>query len=327
MNHRTLEQVLADPISQALNPAGKQFMEARVLPSELNPFAKYGIKVVALIPFATFPHIKTVAAWQMMLEDFEGGLYEGKHTIVVDSSGNTAHAVVRLARAFGFKKVVTVMSSDVPESKTAILRAFGDFVDVRHAAKPAEAAREEGEKPGYYHLNQYGHRGNLRAHELYTGPEIVRTLGGDISQIAIVAIAMGSAGTVAGVGRFFKHAHSKTIILGVRPVLGEQVPGARDEKKIKSVVTLPWKESVDHLREVTRKESFARTRRLWSFIEPQPGPTSGLAWGGLDHLMSDYSSEQLEALSGKYAAFICPDDGRFYSGPILAELDPDQGTV
>src|SRR5487761_2181992 len=104
MNH-TLEQVLADPISQALNPAGKQFMEVRELPLGMNPFAKYGIKVVALIPFTTFPHIKTVAALQMMLEDFKSGLYKDKHTIVIDSSGNTAHAVARLARAFGFKKV------------------------------------------------------------------------------------------------------------------------------------------------------------------------------------------------------------------------------
>ncbi len=325
--NRTLEQVLTDPISQALNPAGKQFMEARELPLELNPFAKYGIKIVALIPFSTFPHIKTVAAWQMMLEDFKNGLYKDKHTIVIDSSGNTAHAVARLARAFGFQKVKAVMSSDVPESKTAILRAFGDFVDVRHAAKPAETAREEGEKPGHYHLNQYGHMGNLRAHELYTGPEIVRSLGGDASKIAAVAIAMGSAGTVAGVGRFFKRAHPETTILGVRPVLGEQVPGARDEKKIKSVVTLPWEESVDCLQEVTRKESFARARQLWSSVEPQPGPTSGLAWGGLEHLMKGYSPVRLSALSGRYAAFICPDDGRFYSGPMLAELDPDQGTV
>ena len=48
---RTLEQVYADPIFQAMNPEGKQFLQARWLPPELNHFAVYGIKMAALIPF------------------------------------------------------------------------------------------------------------------------------------------------------------------------------------------------------------------------------------------------------------------------------------
>jgi cysteine synthase len=321
---RTLKQVRADPVFQVLNPEGKEFMGVCWLPSELNQFADRGIRVVALIPFRVFPHIKTIPTVQMMLEDFEKGLYVYKHTIVVDSSGNTVHAAIRLASAFGFKKVIAVTSTDAPASKIGILESFGDFADVLRVSKPEETARELGEKPGHYHLNQYGHMGNIRGHELHTGPEIVRVLGGDISKIGIISIAMGSGGTVGGVGRFFKRKHWETTILGAQPSPGEDVPGARNKKKMQ-VVTLPWKEPVNQVVEISRKESFIGMRQLWNAVEPQPGPTSGLAYRGLIRHLENMDEERLLSLRGKFAAFICPDDGRFYPERITGELNPGQG--
>lgn len=321
---RTLEQLQSHPIYQALNPDRKQFMEARRLPSELNRFASSAIEAFALIPFTVFPHIKTVAAVQMMLEDFKNGLYDDTHTIVIDSSGNTAHAVARLAHAFGFSEVKVVLSADVPESKKGILAALSsvEIIEVGGGKSVSERAKEEAQKPGHYHLDQYSHLGNMRAHELYTGPEVVRVLG---DALGVVAVAMGSGGTVAGVGRYIKSHNPDAVILGVRPALGEQVPGARDSKKMSEVVTLPWKETVDGVIEVGRKESFIRMRRLWSAVEPQPGPTSGMAWGGLEQYLYGLAPHELEKLRGKSCAFICPDDGRFYSERTTGELDTGQG--
>lgn len=323
---RTLEQVYADPIFQALNPEGKQFLHACWLSSKLNPVAHYGIEIAALIPFKTFPHIKAPATVQMMLEDFKNGLYDDKHTIVVDSSGNTAHAVARLARAFGFQEIKVVLAADVPDSKRGILSALSsvDLITVGRGKSVSQRAKEEAQKPGHHHLNQYTHMGNVRAHELYTGPEILRVLGGEI---AVVAVAMGSGGTVTGVSRFLKRKNPETIILGIRPMLGQQVPGARDREKMNEVTTLPWKEAVDVVIEVSRKESFIKMRQLWSEVEPQPGPTSGLASRGLDAYFGSLPQEALEKLRGKRAAFICPDDGRFYSERTTGELDPDQGLM
>jgi cysteine synthase len=322
---RSLSQVYQDPVFQAFDPKNRQFMIARWLPSTLNRFGRgYDIRMAALIPFI-FPHIKTVPTFQMMLEDFRGGLYKGKHTIVVDSSGNTAHAVIRLAQAFGFSKVIVVTSTDAPDSKIGILKAFGDFADVQQVSKPEETARELGQKPGHYHLNQYAHEGNMHAHWMYTAPEIVRVLGGDASQIGVIAIAMGSGGTVAGVGSYFKLGDAKeTTIVGVRPSPGEQVPGARNAKKME-IVKLPWSAVVDDIVEINRKQSFIGMRELWNVIEPQPGPTSGLAYVGLVRHLIEMGDKKREALRGKCVAFICPDDGRFYSDVIRAELDSNQG--
>lgn len=323
MRH-ALERVRRDPIFRALNPEKRKFIVVRWLPPTLNPFAAVGIKVAALIPFTIFPHIKTIAAVQMMIEDFLDGLYIGKRTIVVPSSGNTAHAVARLARAFGFAEVKVVVSADIPDSKKGILAALSsvEIIEVGRGKSAADRAIEEAQKPDHYLLDQYRHMGNLRGHEMFTGPEILRSLGDSVS---LIAVAMGSSGTAAGVGAFFKKKHPQTSVIGVRPLLGEQVPGARDSKKMAEVVTIPWEETVDAVIEVSRKDSFVGMRQLWSAVEPQPGPTSGLAWQGLrSHLLSQ-TPETLEKLRGTCVGFICPDDGRFYSDRTLGELDTNQG--
>ena len=322
---RTLKDIYADPVFQALNPEGKRFIEARWLPKEMNQYLEpYDIQIAALITFTIFPHIKAVATVRMMVEDFERGLYEDKHTIVVPSSGNTAHAVARLARAFGFSKAQVVMSTDVPDSKAGILKALAS-ADVMQVNDVAAAAAEEAQKPGHYLLDQYKHMGNVRAHQRYTGPEILRVLG---PRVAAVAVAMGSGGTACGIGRFFEEryaeGHPEAVVIGVRPALGEQVPGARDKKRMEAVVTLPWKNSVGAVYEVSRKESFMRMRKLWRAVEPQPGATSGLAWGGLEKYLEACNRDGLESLRGKTLAFVCADDGRFYSERATGELDPDQ---
>lgn len=326
MKH-TSERVYSDPIFQALNPKGRQFLRARTLPSSLNPFAGEDIRISALLAFGEFSHIKTVPTFQMMIEDYEGGRYEGKHTIVVDSSGNTAWAVARLAHAFGFENVKVVMSADVPASKRDIFSAMSlpEIISVPKGNSVAARAIEEAGKPGHYHLNQYAHPGNAHAHELYTGPEIARVLD---DNVGIIAIAMGSGGTATGVIRFLRKNFPMALVLGVRPVLGEQVPGSRDKEKMEAVVPPSCRPEVDHVVEVTRKDAFVATRRLGRAVEPQPGPTSGLAYAGLLKFLPSLDSTPclIELLSGhKNAAFICADSAVLYSDVMIAELDTGQG--
>lgn len=325
--NKTLEEVYANPIFQAMNPEGKHFLEARWLPPELNPLAGEGVRIAALIPFGTYAHIKAPMAVQIMLEDFKRGLYDNKHTIVVDSSGNTAHSVARLALSFGFLKTKVIVAKDVPESKKGMIAALPFVELIQVDSKEVEKkAREEGKNLGHYYLNQYSHMGNVHAHELYTGPEVLRALGG--SNIAVVAAAMGTGGTATGLGRFFKQVSPETVVLGVRLAPGQRVPGGRDEQRMKERVTLPVEESVHSIMEMERKESFIRMRRLWSAVEPQPGPSSGMAWGGLERFLISYqwnlAPRFSKDLRGKCAGFICPDGAAPYSERTEGELDTDQ---
>lgn len=322
--NRTLEQIYNNQVFSALNPSRRPFLEAQLLPPRLNPFAHDIINMSALVSFKALPNIKAVPALQMMLEDFENGVYENVHTVVVDSSGNTAYAVARLAPAFGLE-VKIVVASDVPQSKMAVLDALSTVhvIKVGGGASVAKYAAEEGSRPGHYHLNQYDHLGNMNSHELYTGPEVLRALGK--VDLGVIAISMGSAGTAAGVGRFLKKKNPDVVVVGCVPKLGEQVPGARDRKRLRDIVTLPWEDIVDVVVEISRKESFLGTRELWSSVEPIVGPTSGLAYMGLLRYLGALSISEKKRLYGKHAAFICPDGGYLYSDVIISELDTGQG--
>ena len=141
--------------------------------------------------------------------------------------------------------------------------------------------------------------------------------------ISIAAAAMGTAGTILGLSLSLP---TDTIVLGVRPRLGQRVPGSRDKHKMQ-VVEFEWESQVDHIMEMTRDASFIMMRRIWSEIDPQPGPTSGLACAGLIEHLDSLTDEQLENMRGSVALYLCPDDGRFYPAPTASTIDPDQGLV
>lgn len=308
-------------IVSALNPQGKRFMKAIKLPSSLNPWPGL-FEIYAIVAFGEFAHIKCVPAFQMMLQDYLDGRFEGKHTIVVDSSGNTAHAVARLADAFGFKNVKVVMATDVPATKKNVFEAMST-VHLISVSNVAQTAREEGDRPGHYHLNQYAHSGNARSHEMYTGPEIHRLLG---DTIGYVSIAMGSGGTASGVASYLKQACPGAKVIGAQPTLGDLVPGARDQKRMASVVPEDMMPSVHASVQVSRKASFIAMRQLWKAVEPQPGPSSGLAYRALIDFLNDmpvYS--EFNFSRGKKMAFVCPDSCMAYLDVIKAELNMDQG--
>lgn len=322
---KQIQDLLSNPLVHALSPYEHNFIAVRWLSSRLNPYRhSHSIEIGAVVAFMNLPHIKIVAAFGMMMEDYRSGLYEGITTLVVPSSGNTGHGVALLAPAFGISRVSVIMSSDTPEIKKSVvsLIPWASLKCPDGNTSVEDEALEEASRPGRYLLDQYKHLANVRTHAECTGPQLLKATG---DKLGLVAVAMGSGGTVIGVSQHLRRVRPGHIImLGVRPKQGERVPGVRDAKQMEAVVTLPYKSAVDAIAEVGRKESFLKARELVSEVQPQPGPSSGLAYAGLLQFLAQ-SPDVLELLRGKSAVFICPDDGRFYPGPTTAELDPDQG--
>ena len=320
------QQVLSHPIVQALDPNRRDFVRVRWLSPRLNPYAARGIRLGCAVTFLDgLPHIKAVAAYGMLMDELRRGNLHKVHTLVVPSSGNTADAVARLAPAFGIERVKLFMSSDVPATKRNLIAALASArVISPEAGKGVEAAaREEADLPGHHLLDQYGHGGNVAIHEACTGPRLLEAAGG---RIDIVAVGMGSAGTVTGVSRHLKAVAPETRVVGVRPAPGERIPGMRDKAQMAAAVTIPWQQAIDALEEVTEKPAFIKTRELWSEVEPRPGPSSGAAFLGLLQYLQRLDAEGgLDAMAGASVVSLCPDDGRFYSDQIIRELDPDQG--
>ncbi|HUX80845.1 MAG TPA: pyridoxal-phosphate dependent enzyme [Candidatus Paceibacterota bacterium] len=316
----SLEEVLAHPMVEALNPYHQDFISLRWLSSNLNPFRlEEDIDIAAAITFGTLPHIKTVAAFGMLKEDFENGVYEGIDTLVVPSSGNTAHAVALLAPAFGIPRVKLIMSSDTPESKQSVIRMLPQASVMNPDGKRSveDVAFEESSRPGHHLLDQYKHLGNVLAHRECTGPQLLNAAG---EGLGLVAVSMGSGGTVTGISQYLKSKDPNIIVIGVRPSPGQRVPGVRDLARMNAVVSLPYREAVDDIVELSREESFQTARDFMSEVYPTPGPSSGLAYAGLKKYLREHAL-LVKSLRGKKALFVCPDDVRFYSAQMASTID------
>ncbi|HVM59195.1 MAG TPA: pyridoxal-phosphate dependent enzyme [Candidatus Paceibacterota bacterium] len=316
-------------VVRAMDPEGMEFLDAYPMDPPFGIWRKYGIRLVPLVAFQRIPHVKAIPGFWMLMRLYLLGKLKGIHTIVVDSSGNTAHAVARLAVALGFR-VKVVLSTDTPESKKGIIASLSTVELIEVPGGVAKRARKEARLPGHYHLNQYADPANLDAHFRFTGPEIVRALG-----IApdVICCAMGTGGTAGGVAKYFKKHYPKTKVIGARPILGQDIPGARDKRRMKES-KIRWKLYLNENHDVfvvSRKDAFIAMRMLWQRMGTQAGPTSGLAYRGLEKYLKRYlkklSPARRKALKGKIFVVLCSDDGRFYPERIGGELRPEQGRL
>ncbi|MCB9729454.1 MAG: pyridoxal-phosphate dependent enzyme [Deltaproteobacteria bacterium] len=207
----------------------------------------------------------------------EGRLRPGG-TIVEATSGNTGMGLAMVAAIRGYKSIF-VMPDKMSEEKMAALRAVGARVVVCPTNVEADdprsyyqvAERLAAETPGAVLANQYHNPSNPKAHELSTGPEIWEQTGGEVDA---VVVAMGTGGTITGIGRYLRSKKPSVKMVGVDPVgsiyydyfrtgrltrahayrvegFGEDfLPGTMDFSVVDEVIR------------VTDKECFAWTRRM-----------------------------------------------------------------
>src|SRR3954447_23704318 len=142
-------------------------------------------------------------------------------TIVEPTSGNTGVGLAIAAALKGYR-CVFVMPDKMSQEKIALLRAYGAEVVICPTAVPPEhpesyysvSDRLAREIPGAYKPNQYANRANPQAHYETTGPELWEQTGGELDA---VVIAIGTGGTISGVGRYLKEQSDRVLIVGADP--------------------------------------------------------------------------------------------------------------
>jgi cystathionine beta-synthase len=130
-------------------------------------------------------------------------------TLVEATAGNTGLALALVAARKGYR-LLLVIPDKMSQEKMSHLRAMGAEVRITRSdvvkGHPEYyqnlAERLAGEIGGYY-VNQFANWDNPRAHELTTGPEILRQTEGKLDA---VVCGVGSGGTITGLSRFFAQA-------------------------------------------------------------------------------------------------------------------------
>ena len=164
--------------------------------------------------------IKDRAAWGMLRRAQREGLLKDGSIIVEPTSGNTGIGLALLGRALGLKVILTMPESMSVERRT-ILKSYGAELLLTSASEGMNGAVDAAkailaEEKNAVMLDQFSNPGNAEAHELTTGPEIIKQIpkGKEIS--AFVA-AFGTGGTISGIGRALKKAFPMIEIVAVEP--------------------------------------------------------------------------------------------------------------
>jgi cysteine synthase len=169
--------------------------------------------------------VKDRAAAQMIRQAVESGAI-GERTILEASSGNMACAVAMIGAALGIPTAL-VCNKNLTEDKALMIEHFGSELHENttgpYTYQGAEQARAmaEAEPDRYYFLDQLHNWENPRAHQLGTGPEILR----QVPEVAMVAASLGSGGTLTGTARGIREQRDDVAFVGVQSASGTRFPG------------------------------------------------------------------------------------------------------
>ncbi|MBI1965943.1 MAG: cysteine synthase A [Betaproteobacteria bacterium] len=164
--------------------------------------------------------VKDRAALYIVKDAEERGLLRPGGVIVEGTAGNTGIGLALVANARGYRTVIVIPDTQSQEKKDALRQLGADLREVPAVpyASPNNYVRVSGrlaqeiarvEPAGAIWANQFDNVANRRAHFETTGPEIWEQTGGAVD--AFVS-AVGTGGTLAGVGRYLKQRKPGVVI-------------------------------------------------------------------------------------------------------------------
>jgi cysteine synthase B len=171
--------------------------------------------------------VKDRPALSMIQRAQERGEIKPGDTLIEATSGNTGIALAMAAAIKGYRMVL-IMPEDLSIERVQTMKAFGAELILTPKSGGMEYARDLAEQmkrdgKGVV-LDQFANADNPRIHYETTGPEIWEDTRGKVTHFVS---AMGTTGTITGVGRFLKEKNPAVRIIGAQPSEGSRIPGIR----------------------------------------------------------------------------------------------------
>ena len=264
--------------------------------------------------------IKDRAAVAMIEAAERDGALAPGGTLVEPTSGNTGLGLAMAAALSGYR-VVAVMPDKMSREKIDTLRAFGAEVVVCPTAVPPDspqsyyrvADRLTEEIDGAFQPNQYFNQANPEAHYRTTGPELWRQAGGRLTHLVV---AVGTGGTITGVGRYLKEQDSRIEVIGADPEGSIYSGGPVHPYRVEGIGEDFWPETldrdvIDRYVTVSDRDSFVMARRLVAREGLFAGGSSGTALCAAVQV-----ARQLDDPEAMVATVI-PDGGRPYVSKVF----------
>jgi cysteine synthase A len=288
-----------------------------------------GIPAVVLLKcefFNPLGSVKDRIGMAMIEEAEKEGRLDRKTVIIEPTSGNTGIALAFVAAAKGYRLVLTMPESMSVERRT-LLALLGAQLVLTPAAEGMRGAIERAEELRKEYGNawipqQFDNPANPEIHRLTTAEEIWRDTGGSVD---VFVAAVGTGGTITGVGEVLKARKPTVRIVAVEPkdspvitqtLRGEPIrPGPH---KIQGIGAgfVPKNlnlEVLDEVLTVANEDAYQMARRL----AKEEGILAGISSGANVHAALEIARRPENR--GKVIVTVAASTGERYLSTALAE--------
>ena len=170
--------------------------------------------------------VKDRAALFIIRDAMAKGALKPGGTIVEGTAGNTGIGLAMVGNALGIKSVIVIPDTQSQEKKDALRLLGAELIEVpavpykdpNNYVKLSGRLAEQIAKTspnGAIWANQFDNVANRNGHIQTTGPEIWRQTGGKVDGFTC---AIGTGGTIAGVGMALKERNKNVVIAAADPM-------------------------------------------------------------------------------------------------------------
>ena len=248
--------------------------------------------------------IKDRIALNILDQAEKEGKLNGK-TIIEPTSGNTGIGLAMIGSLKGYR-VEIVMSEAVSMERRKMIRAFGADITLTDKNSSTDGAikkaRElvETHPDKYFMPDQFSNEFNKLAHYQTTAEEIWQQTEG---QIDYFVSALGTSGTIMGVGKSLKEKDPDIKIVSAQPTQGHYIQGLKNmQEAIVPAIYDP--DQIDETVMVESEQAFATAREIVKNEGIFVGMSSGAAMYAAQQIASQIKSGNI--------AVIFPDRGEKY---------------
>lgn len=280
----------------------------------LNSFSENGAEVVAKVEsFNPLGSAKDRVGFAMIEDAEKRGLLKKGATVIEPTSGNTGVGLAFTCAVKGYKLILT-MPESMSAERRALLAALGAELVLTPASEGMSGAIRRAdelaaETEGSFIPGQFVNPANPDVHERTTGAEIIADTDGKVD---IFVSAVGTGGTITGVGRALKKHNPDIKIVAVEPYDSPVLSGGKaGPHKLQGIGAgfVPDILDTDLINEiitVKTEEAYAAARKSAS----REGVLVGISSGAALHAASLLAKRPEN--KGKRIVVLLPDTGERY---------------
>lgn len=280
----------------------------------LNSFSENGAEVVAKVEsFNPLGSAKDRVGFAMIEDAEKKGLLKKGATVIEPTSGNTGVGLAFTCAVKGYKLILT-MPESMSAERRALLAALGAELVLTPASEGMSGAIRRAddlaaETEGSFIPGQFVNPANPDVHERTTGPEIIADTDGKVD---IFVSAVGTGGTITGVGRALKKHNPDIKIVAVEPYDSPVLSGGKaGPHKLQGigagfVPDILDTALIDEIITVKTEEAYAAARKSAG----REGVLVGISSGAALHAASLLAKRPEN--KGKRIVVLLPDTGERY---------------